>query len=97
MVEIKNIFNKAIEHVVDICGNTLNTVEKSQNDLMLGLEELERRLNSISELNQRLNSNQMTEAYQNIEIYKARIERIKGRLGNIKKRINYIEVKVNGK
>lgn len=94
MVEIKQVFNKAIEHVVTICGSTLSSVESSQANLISGLEELERRLESINKLHERLNNNKISEAYQSIEVYKAKIERIKNRISNLKRRITNIENKV---
>ena len=97
MVEIKNVFNKAIEHVVDICTTTLDNVENSQNNLLVALEELERRLNSIGQLNQRLNYKEMSEACQSIEVYKFKIERVKNRLALLKKKISNIEAQVYNK
>jgi prefoldin subunit 5 len=91
------VFNKAIEHVVDICDKSIASVEKSQDELMLGLGELEKRLKSVAELNERMNDNKMTEACQNIQIYKAKVERIKTRLSHLKKRIGIIENKVANK
>lgn len=93
MVEVKNVFNKAIEHVVNICTETLDHVEVSQDQLIGGLNELEKKLEAISDLQGRLNSNKISEAYQSIEIYKAKLERIKARILHLKKRISNIETK----
>ena len=76
MVEIKNVFNKAIEHVVDICTTTLD---------------------SIGQLNQRLNYKELSEACQSIEVYKFKIERVKNRLALLKKKISNIESQVYNK
>lgn len=97
MVEISNVFNKAVDHVVDICGKTLVGVEQSQNALMGTLEELERRLRSIAGLNERLNDSKMSDACQAIQIYKAKIERIKTRISTLRKRIANVENKINNK
>lgn len=93
MVEVKSVFNKAIEHVVNICTETLDHVDISQDQLIQGLDELEKRLQSISDLQGRLNSNKISEAHQSIEIYKAKLERIKARIFHLKKRITNIETR----
>jgi prefoldin subunit 5 len=97
MVEIKNIFNRAIEHVVDICDKSITNVEKSQNSLMLSLSELESRLKAIADLNDRMSDSKMTEACQSIQIYKSKIDRIKTRLLHLKKRLSLIESKLASK
>lgn len=94
MAELGVVFDKAVEHIVNICESTLDDVEKSQNGLMAALQELESRLARIAEVNEKLNDNRMAEACQNIVIYKAKIERVKGRLGDLKKRIAAIETKI---
>ena len=97
MVEVKSVFNKAIEHVANICTETLDHVDVSQDQLIQGLDELEKRLESISELQGRLNSNKISEAYQSIEIYKAKLERIKAKILHLKKRITNIETRAFSK
>lgn len=94
MSELSPAFDKAVDHVVRICEETLGKLEGSQDKLMKHLQDLESRLVKIAGISERLNDNRMTEACQSILIYKAKVERIKNRISGLKQRIAGIETRI---
>jgi prefoldin subunit 5 len=94
MSDLSPAFNKAVDHVVKICEDTLGNLEKSQNKLVEHLQELENRLVRIAGISEKLSDNRMTEACQSILIYKSKVERIKTRISALKRRIAAVETKI---
>ena len=94
MSELSPAFDKAVDHVVKICEETLGNLEGSQGKLMKHLQDLEGRLGRIAGIGERLSDNRMTEACQSILIYKAKVERIKNRISALKQRIAGIETRI---